>query len=247
MELPTLDAHGHITPRRPSKELEGAGTVLAMTLSLDEAEIGTSRKESNMTWGVGCHPRFLKSQEAFDVKRFKALLTKTAIIGEVGLDTGSRVPLELQLKNFRQVLEIASEYPRFVSIHSDRATGLVLKELRQRPIAFPVLHGWTGNANETSEAVELGCYFSIHSSIARQSKFRTRVPLGRILVESDHGYNDPPAAIPYRIGWVEFLVAQQFKLEVKDLRKICWRNLAAIIQMTETWDLLPKIIAASMS
>jgi len=247
MEFPTLDAHGHITPKHPSKDLEGSGAVLAMTLSLDEAALGINRKEFNIAWGAGCHPRFPKSQEAFDVKRFEDLLEKTAIVGEVGLDAGSRVPLEFQMKNFRQVLEIVSNTPRLVSIHSYRASGLVLKELRQRPIAVPVLHGWAGSANETSEAVELGCYFSIHSTVARQSKFRTRVPLERILVESDHGYDDPPAAIPCRIEWVEYLVAQQFKLEVKEVRELVWRNLAIIVHKTGTWDFLPESIAAFLS
>ena len=134
-----------------------------------------------------------------------------------------------------------------VSIHSYRATGLVLQELRCRPIAAPVLHWWTGTANETSQAVELGCYFSIHSAVARQSKFRTRVPLERILVESDHGYRDPPAAIPCRIEWVEYLVAQQFKLDVKQVRQLVWRNLATIVRRTGTLDLLPASLATLVS
>jgi TatD DNase family protein len=247
MEYPTLDAHGHISPWRPSEELESTGAVLAMSLSLDEAVPGVGHKDLNIAWGAGCHPRFPKSQEAFDVKRFTSLLENTAIAGEVGLDTGSRVPLELQLRNFRQVLEVVSTLPRLVSIHSYCATGLVLEELRRRPIAIPVLHWWTGSADETTEAVELGCYFSIHSAVARQSKFRTRVPLERILVESDHGYNDPPAAIPCRIEWVEYLVAQQYKLEVQEVRELAWRNLATIVQKTGTLNLLPGSIAVVMT
>jgi TatD DNase family protein len=243
MEFPTLDAHSHIAPRRSSKDLESSGAVLAMSLSLDEAAFVVDRKEPNIVWGAGCHPRFPQSQNTFDVKRFENLLEKTAIAGEIGLDTGSRVPLELQLENFRRVLDVVSKHPRLVSIHSYRATRLVLKELRQRPIAIPVLHWWTGSADETSEAVELGCYFSIHSAVARQSKFRTRVPLERILVESDHGYADPPAAIPCRIEWVEYLVAQQFKVEVKEIREIAWRNLAEIVKKTGTWNLLPESFA----
>ncbi len=78
-------------------------------------------------------------------------------------------------RSFRQILDVVGKLPRLVSIHAFRATGLVLKELRQRPIAIPVLHWWTGSAAETSQAVELGCYFSIHSAVARQSKFRTSV------------------------------------------------------------------------
>jgi len=247
MEYPTLDAHGHITPTRTSKDLEASGTVLAMTLSLDEAALGVGRKETNITWGAGCHPRFPKYQGTFDIKQFEDLLEKTAIVGEVGLDAGSRVPLELQLKNLRQILEVVSKIPRLVSIHSYRASGLVLKELRQRPITIPVLHWWTGNAAETSEAVDLGCYFSIHSAIARQSKFHTRVPSGRILVESDHAYDDPPAAIPCRIEWAEHLVAQQLKIDVKEIRKLVWRNLATIINETGTLNLLPESFVTILS
>jgi TatD DNase family protein len=247
MKYPTLDAHAHIKPTRSSKDIQGSGAVLAVTLSLDEAEIGVPREESNILWGAGCHPRFPKAQETFDAKRFERLLEKTALVGEVGLETGSRVPLELQLKNFRSILEIVSKIPRLVSIHSFRATKLVLKELRQRPISIPVLHWWTGSADETSEAVELGCYFSIHSQVARQSKFRTRVPRQRLLLESDHSQNDPPAAIPCRIEWVEYLVAQQYKLEVQEIRELVWQNLAAIVHKTRTRNLLPESFAAIVS
>ena len=247
MQLSTLDAHAHLAPKHSFKDLEGSGTVLAMTLSLDEAMPVVGREQFNIIWGAGCHPRFPRSQEAFGVRKFEDLLKKTAIVGEVGLDAGSRVPLELQLKNFRQILEVVSKFPRFVSIHSYCATGLVLKELRRRPIAIPVLHWWTGSADETSEAVELGCYFSIHSAVARQSKFRTRVPRERILVESDHGYNDPPAAIPCRIEWVEYLVAQQFKLEVEEVRELAWRNFSKIVQETGTQDFLPGSIGTVLS
>jgi TatD DNase family protein len=243
MKYPILDAHAHLAAEHSAQDLQDSGVVLAMTLSLDEAARVVCRKELNIAWGAGCHPRFSHSQETFDINRFGDLVEKTAIAGEIGLDSGSRVPLDLQLKNFRQVLEVVSALPRLVSIHSYRATGLVLKELRQRPIAIPVLHWWTGSANETSEAVELGCYFSIHSAVARQSKFRTRVPAERILVESDHGYHDPPAAIPCRIEWVEHLVAQQFKLDVHEVRELVWRNLATIAHKTETNDLFPESLA----
>jgi TatD DNase family protein len=247
MDYPTLDAHCHLDPKHSPRELEYLGPVLAMSVSLDEAALGARHKEPHIAWGAGCHPRFPQSQEAFDIKRFKELIEKTAIAGEIGLDAGSRVPLDLQLKNFRQVLEVVSELPRFVSIHSYRATGLVVKELRRRPIAIPVLHWWTGNAADTIEAVKLGCYFSIHSAIARHSKFRRWVPPERILVESDHGYNDPPAAIPGRIEWVEHLVAQQLKIDANEIRKQVWRNLATIIHETGTLNLLPACFVRVLS
>lgn len=245
--LPPLDAHAHIDPDRTSSELAGTGAVLAMTLSLDEAALVIDRYEPHITWGVGCHPRNLKSQEAFDAERFGELAERAAIVGEIGLDSGSRVPLELQLQTFRQALAVVAELPRLVSIHSYRTTGLVIEELRRRPVAVPVLHWWTGTADETQEAVALGCYFSIHSAVARHSKFRTRVPPERVLIESDHGYRDPPAAIPCRVEWVEHLVGQQLKLGVKDVRRLAWRNLATIIRETGTRELFPEAFATVLA
>ncbi len=245
--LPSLDAHAHIDPSRPSNALADTGAVLAMTLTLEGGPAAVQRREPHIVWGVGCHPRFLKAESGFNAEQFCALAKQTPLVGEIGLDTGSRVPLETQLRTLRQILDIVSDLPRIVSIHSYRATALLLKELRRRPIPAPILHWWTGSAAETSEAVELGCYFSIHSAVARQSKFRTRVPPDRLLVESDHGYGDPPAAIPLRVGWVEHLVAQQYNLDVKELRRLVWRNFAVVVQKTGTLGLLPELFTTTLA
>jgi len=215
------------------------GCVLAMTLSVEEAEKDMGREDGSIAWGVGCHPMQLKWQSTFEAKRFRAMVEGAAIIGEVGLDGGSRVPKDVQLSTFRAVLEAASDMPRLVSIHSYGATREVLGELRRTPIAAPVLHWWTGSAEETEEAADLGCYFSVHSAVARHSKFRTRVPRERILLETDHGWRDPPAAIPLRIGWVEHLAAQQFRMDVMDLRRLAWANFADIMRKTGTLQMLP--------
>jgi Tat protein secretion system quality control protein TatD with DNase activity len=73
--------------------------------------------------------------------------------------------------------------------------------------------------------------------------FRTAVPPERLLVESDHGWADPPAAIPYRIKWVEYLLAGLLGMEVNEVRELAWRNMAEIVRQTKTRDLLPEKIA----
>jgi len=244
--LPSLDSHAHLASSGTADELVNSGAVLAMTISLDEAALVVNRRDNQVVWGVGCHPRKLKSQKSFDAERFGELAKRTAIVGEIGLDTGSRVPLENQLRTFRQALAIVSELPRLVSIHSYRATGLVIKELQRKPITVPVLHWWTGNVEETREAVALGCYFSVHSAVARHSKFRTTVPRERLLIESDHGYTDPPAAIPCRVEWVEYLLAKQLGLGANDVRHLVWRNLAAIVRKTGTLRLFPEHLVAKI-
>lgn len=235
----SLDAHAHIDPKRTSAELFEAGAVLAMTLSLDEADQVVQREEPLIAWGVGCHPRKLTAQQAFDPDRFAALAEQTAIIGEVGLDADSKVPLELQLNTFRSALRFAAKTPRIVSIHSYHSTSLVLAELRRMPVSAPILHWWTGSADETRQAVDLGCYFSVHSAVARRSIFRTQVPPDRLLVESDHGWADPPGAIPHRVAWVEYLLSASLKIDVKDVRQLVWHNFSTLVRLTGTWERLP--------
>jgi TatD DNase family protein len=221
-----------------------------MTLSLEEAAIAIVRHEPQVVWGVGCHPRKSKGQKSFSPERFRELAKKTALVGEIGLDNGSyygHAPLETQIKTFREEMDVIADLPRIVSIHSYRATGVVVKELRQKPIDVPILHWWTGNVEETRETVELGCYFSVHSAVARHSRFRTTVPPDRILVESDHGYADPPEAIPCRIEWIKHLVAQQFGLSREDVRRLAWQNLSTIVRKTNTRELLPKPFLEKMT
>lgn len=244
-QLPSLDAHAHLDPRRTPDELQDAGAVLAMTLSLDEAAgRANADRETPIAWGVGCHPRKAEAQAKFDPDRFGALAERLPIIGEVGLDTRwSRVPLDVQLRTFRTALQVAAKLSRPVSIHSYSATRLVLDELRRTPVPVPILHWWTGNATETREAVALGCYFSAHSAVARRSVFRTAVPPERILVESDHGWADPPAAIPCRIEWVEHLLSVQLQRTQRQVRELVWRNFGDLVREAGIAPLLPPRLA----
>ncbi|NJD60564.1 MAG: hypothetical protein C3F13_04070 [Anaerolineales bacterium] len=242
-KLPTLDAHAHLNPKRTSTELTDIGAVLAMTLSLEEAELVTRRSEPLLAWGVGCHPRKLKSQQAFDPERFEQLAMNCAVIGEIGLDEAYAVPLDLHLSTLRTALGFAAEHPRIVSLHSYRSTSLMLEELKRTPVIAPILHWWTGTTAETRQAVELGCYFSVHSAVARHSIFRTQVPLERLLVESDHGWADPPGAIPHRVIWVEYLLSANLRMPVQEIRQLVWLNFAELVRQTATIDLLPSSIS----
>lgn len=236
----TLDTHAHLDPGRPSEDLAETGAVLAMTLSLDEAERGIDRHERQIAWGVGCHPRDAAAQAAFDPGRFDDLAEQALFIGEVGLNGESKVPMDRQLANFRHILAFAAGQPRLVSIHSYRAAGLVLAELHRTPISVPVLHWWTGTTEETRAAVDLGCYFSIHAAVARQNKFRKWVPSDRILLETDHSYHDPPAAIPCRITWAAHLVAQLLAMDVEAVHHLVWQNFGRILTMTGTREGFPE-------
>ena len=139
MLLP-LDAHAHIDPAHRLDDVASAGAVLAMTLSLEEAALAVDRREPYIVWGVGCHPRLRKAQEAFSVEQFANLVERTAIVGEIGLDKGSRVPLALQLQTFRQALAVLacpplqiSYWPSLVALIFRLLMDIVIHWRRRKP------------------------------------------------------------------------------------------------------------------
>jgi len=154
---------------------------------------------------------------------------------------------ELQLRVFRQVLEVVAELSRLVSIHSYQATRQVLDELSQTPIHTPILHCENGSVTETHQAVEPGCYSSNHSQVARNSMFRLHILLERVQLESDHGWVDPLDAIPYRIRRVKYLVAQQHQLDVDELRIQVWKNLYKLAVETGVNDMMQDFLLPAHS
>jgi TatD DNase family protein len=246
-ELPALDAHAHLDDALAPPAFAASGFVLAQTMSLGQAERALGRRDPTVVWAVGCHPRFVAAQEAFATDGIERLIAATPVIGEVGLDSGSRVPIQTQLHTFREILDRARAAPRIVSIHSFHSTSEMLDELERRPLVGAILHWWTGRAYETRRAVGLGCYFSIHAAVARRSIFRRHVPIDRVLIESDLGEKDPPAAIPLRVGWVEQLVAQQYGVSATEVREASWRNLACLAEITHTANLFPPAFYTALT
>ena len=56
------------------------------------------------------------------------------------------------------------------------------------------MHCFGGNLEQTEQAINLGCYFSIPPSIIRNKSFKKlvkRIPLDKILTETDAPYLSP--------------------------------------------------------
>ena len=143
--------------------------------------------------GLGLHPQ-LVAERAGEIALFKKLLPQSRYVGEVGLDAGPTHyrSLELQRAIFEQILRLsADEGDKILSIHSVRATTLVLDLLEE---FFPpqrgavVLHWFSGNISEARRAVAFGCYFSVNEQMLRSPNGRrslAEMPQDRILTETD--------------------------------------------------------------
>lgn len=240
---PPLDTHAHVDPGIDGSELRMLGAfIFAMTRSLDEFEAVRSRTDLRTLWGVGVHPGLVRAQRAFTVERFRQLLQDTPLVGEVGLDGSSRVPIELQTATFRLVLEELQRHPRIVSVHSSGAHLRVLRELHRTPVEGVILHWWTGGSEVTEEAVRLGCYFSLPPAMISSEKTVRAIPPHRLLTETDHPYGDrrTRGAKPGRVDEVEQSLADLRGIESRMQRIEVWANFARLVDEVGVGAALPS-------
>jgi TatD DNase family protein len=236
--------HAHLTTSLSARDIaELDAVVWAATRSPDEFEETLGRADDWVVWGVGCHPGLVGVQKAFDVARFEKLIESTPLVSEVGLDGKARPDMELQRRNFRDILRVLAETPRVTSIHSYAAIAQLLDELEAQPIRGAVLHWWLGDANQTAQAVNLGCYFSINAASVRHAREVGAIPLDRLLPETDHPLGDRfggPDRRPGNVVSVELALGRLYGLSQVELRLQMWRNLRRLLSETGTTSLLPR-------
>lgn len=239
-----LDTHAHVDPTIGVSELSKLGAfVFAMTRSVPEFETTIHRRDARTIWGVGLHPGLVRVQRAFDSETFSRMLALTPIVGEVGLDTTSRVPMATQVENFRAVLRALQGSPRIVSVHSSGAHAQVLRELSRIPTSGVILHWWTGTEGFTEEAVRLGCYFSFPPGATGTLDLIRQIPSSRVLPETDHPSGDrrgPVPRSPGNVKEVELKLGILWGLSAEKTRQRLWCNLVALVQETGTLHLFNR-------
>jgi TatD DNase family protein len=243
-QLPPLDLHAHINPKALPADLERLGAVVfAATRSLKEYESVRNRRDQVTVWGLGCHPGIPEAQNAYDPATFTALLSSTAYVSEVGLDTRSKVPMDEQTRVLSSILDCLHGTPRLVSIHSSGAPSQVLDVLDQHPIRGAVLHWWRGNEAQTRRAIDLGCWFSVNAAGMKYSADVVAIPSDRILTETDHPSGDRGSTSPRQpgaVGDVETALARIHATTADNVRQQIWSNFARLVNEVAVVELLPR-------
>jgi TatD DNase family protein len=249
--LPSIDMHAHIDADISAGDLlELRSLIFAATRSLEEAEQALGRADQWTVWGVGCHPGLVRVQKAFDKERFAGLVSRTPYVSEVGLDGGSRVPIEVQRATFEAILRELQTAQRITSVHSFGATDSVLGCLMARPVQGIVLHWWLGDAEQTQRAIELGCYFSINASMLRRPDVLDRLPTDRVLTETDHPFGDRfvrRTRRPGNVDDVERALGRLHGLDEEEVRLLMWRNFATLVRQSKCGSLLPRMVRVTLA
>ena len=142
----------------------------------------------------GYHPWYVKER----TPQWQAALEKyldavPSAIGEIGLDKWIKeADLAAQEETFAWQLRLATRRGLPVSIHCLKAWGPLLGILRREP-RLPrgfLLHSYGGAPELIPELASFGAYFSLPGYFAHERKTRQRetfrrVPLDRLLIETD--------------------------------------------------------------
>jgi len=193
---------------------------------------------ANLYATAGTHPDYPDSVEP-DVATLVGLAARPKVvgIGETGLDyyrlTGD---LGWQRERFRTHIRAARECGKPLVIHTRSAADDTLAIMRDERAgeAGGVMHCFTESWETAAAAMDLGFYISFSGIVtfknaAALREVARRVPLERLLVETDSPYLAP---VPYRgktnrPAWVKYVaeeVARLRGIEFSDLAAATTRN-----------------------
>ena len=154
---------------------------------------------------------FIAQTEDFNKEKYKELAQskKVKAVGEIGLDyyyaPQAEKELELlkakQKKALLEQIELAEELNLPIIFHCRKAHQDLLEILKEQQIVGNkelrgVIHCFTGKWQEAQEYLEMGFYLGLNGIIFKLNldKIIKKIPLERILVETDSPYLTPPRA-----------------------------------------------------
>jgi TatD DNase family protein len=184
-------------------------------------------------FAIGYNPQII-NEVKFNKYSFLRNLDRTKYVGEVGLDFSSRFinKKNLQMEIFNFICEQAKN--KVMTVHCKKAEKELLEILSTHKNKKIILHWYTGDRFWLDQFLQLGCYFSINSSMISSIKVREfihSVPLNRLLIESDGPFSKIDGKrYSYEILYKIYdLLAQT--LQKQDMKEIIFNNFKRLIEI----------------
>lgn len=151
---------------------------------------------------AGIHPHYADQSNAESWAKLKTIIAdkQVSVIGECGLDFNRNFSTKSnQLYAFEQQLNIAAENNMGVYLHERDAFDeqISLLETYSKSLKFMVTHCFTGNKEQLSGYLSLGCYIGITGWLCDPKRGKALqeavhyLPLSRLLLETDAPYLFP--------------------------------------------------------
>jgi TatD DNase family protein len=216
---------------------EKVGYALCVSVTLDKFPevLSLAEQFDNFYASVGVHPDYEDIEEpSTNTLVNLAAHPKVVAIGETGLDyfrlTGD---LEWQRERFRTHIRAAILAKKPLIIHTRSAAKDTLRIMREEGASQigGVMHCFTESLEVAEEAISMGFYISFSGIVTFKNAtllkdVAQKVPLDRILVETDSPYLAP---VPYRGKTNQPAYVKYVAKEVANLRGI---SLDAVMEAT---------------
>jgi len=191
MELPDFDNDLDEVLKRA--EQAGVKAIINNTTKIETINqaIGLSKKYPILKIALGLHPQYIKDLSEETINQTLDLIkTLPAVaIGEIGLDYHyHKDNKEKQIEVFRRILDIAQERKLPVIVHSWDSAKDVFATLEPYKKLKVIIHCFQGRKSQVKEGLSRGYYFSIPTSITRNTTFQYIVetaPMSKLLTETD--------------------------------------------------------------
>ncbi len=150
---------------------------------------------------LGVHPHNAKEidNQTYPVLKELCKHEKVKAYGEIGLDFFRNLsPREIQLKRFREQIELAKELGLPIVVHDREAHPETLEILKSEKAeeCGGIIHCFSGDYEMAKICMDMGFYISIPGSITFKNAERLReivqrIPLESLLVETDAPFLTP--------------------------------------------------------
>ena len=144
---------------------ESVGKIITIGCALDRwrPSIDLAEKYPNMYTALGLHPEDIYNLPTDWRQILTKLLRhpKAVALGEIGLDYHcENCDRDMQIKFFREQIELAESLSLPIIIHSRDATEDTMNILRELKPKKAVMHCFSGSAETAEELVKMGLYIS---------------------------------------------------------------------------------------
>ncbi|MBQ8613645.1 MAG: TatD family hydrolase [Ruminiclostridium sp.] len=213
MNLKIIDTHAHYDDNAFDDDRyellssilsESVDSIITIGTSIEKSRFSVeiTEKFDRVYAAVGIHPEDCENIPDDYIELLKEMSgnKKVVAIGEIGLDYHyDGYNKDIQIKIFREQLELAEELNLPVIIHSRDATQDTMEILREyKPKG--VMHCFSGSAETAREIIALGMMISFTGVLTFKNSRRAveacaAVPMERLMLETDCPYMAP---IPHR-------------------------------------------------
>ncbi|MGB9630194.1 MAG: TatD family hydrolase [Thermodesulfobacteriota bacterium] len=207
-----IDSHAHLEMPEFKKDLKevlqrakATGVEYIFTVGTGEkdwqATLEIAESYSMVYALLGVHPHHAKEidEQTYLILKHLCQNGKVKALGEIGLDFFRNLsPREIQLKRFREQIELAKELNLPIVIHDREAHQETLEILKSEKAheCGGIIHCFSGDYEMAKTCIDMGFYISIPGSITFKNAERVRevvkrLPLNSLLIETDAPFLTP--------------------------------------------------------